>query len=157
MSARTVLCNDCEPWILKNREFLKKGKEFMVLPCAHKWRRKGGKEFVNLETAIVWRVVVRNKYPSLEPKGASSPTTRRCCSDNLLSYGPRIPIKELPLEFECPVCDTPWRITDGVGPELVKVRMYTNTRTGKTFRRRGAADEAMSPFLEQIAQHTPVT
>lgn len=153
MPDRTVLPNCCENWILAQGRFYGLGEAFAVLPCGHVWRREGEGEFRD-QASVLWKVDFIKGFPYLKPERADPPILNRCCSTILIEHGPQIRDEQLPFQFGCPVCGTPWSIAQSVGADLLNVRLYTNKSVEKTFR---LIDEAVPPYLELVAQHTLVT
>ena len=148
---RTVLCNCCENWILQWGEFYREGEGFVSLPHGHLWRKERETTFTDLRTSITYVVHDTKGFKHLEPvAGVALPLLNRCCSVILIEFGPKT--QPLPLDFTCPVCKTPWSITQD--PMLPLVPLFTNDKSGATFKLN--ADSAQS-CLSLVGTRTPVS
>lgn len=149
----TTLHDCCERWILKWGEFYQEEAEFVCLPYGHQWRKRG-RAFMDLERSITYRMRAARGFKYLEPEGVDPPLVNWCCYKILSQHGPQIPVRQLPFHWACPVCNTPWSITEGLARWLLRLRLYRNESLERTFK---LEDQVSPPRFDLVSQDTLVT
>ena len=126
----------------------------MCLPCGHEWDCVGPMRFRQIaEGTKIFRVETINGYEFLNPEGETPGLVlNRCCSQILIQHGPAIMMDTvLPLQFDCPVCKTPWIIK--WDPMLTPCLVFEKAGEQVRF---SLVEETSVPFLRPVQGKTAV-